>query len=156
MSSLRELEAEVVGHALQVQMENRATISAAGTGVCQTPTSPHGPMSPHGESRRSFSSFTSERSWHTETNSNVSSQDELVALRAQMKELQAQATRAVEMNVEMTSLRNQVGGAAYSHAASSCERRTRREASLCERRVVHVYAQQMQEGLLELWQKRSP
>lgn len=58
-----------------------------------------------GDSRRSFSSSYSE-SRYVESSSN--SQDEIAALKAECKELSSQANKAVEMNVELTSLRNQV------------------------------------------------
>ena len=59
-----------------------------------------------GGSRRSFSSFTSETRISSEFN--TTSQDEVASLRAECRDLSAQAQRAVEMNVELTSLRNQV------------------------------------------------
>lgn len=43
---------------------------------------------------------------YSETSSG--SADEIAALKAECKELSAQASKAVEMNVELTSLRNQV------------------------------------------------
>ena len=61
--------------------------------------------SPRGLPNRSFSSFTMETRY---SESNSSTQDEIGALRAENKELSAQASKAVEMNVEITSLKNQV------------------------------------------------